>query len=165
MATDHDDAASTADLPCVFTPAARWHAGELDTLAVFCSDGRWDCAFDEFCREHLRAGHGDRFAVPGGPGWLAGGEGRHGALYAAARGQIEFLVTAHKLRRVALIAHYGCGFYQHRLDRDADGCLSTQLADLRRVAAEMRQWFGGNVLVEAYMGMRRGEAVTFHRVD
>jgi len=152
------------DFPCIFTASEKWHAGELNALAVFCSDGRWDTAFDEFCHKWLRIGHGDRFAVPGGPAWLARSDGESAALYAAARGQIEFLVRAHNLRRVALITHYGCGFYQHRLARDAEGCLPVQIDDLRRAAADMRRWFGGDVLIETYLGMRRNDIVTFHRV-
>jgi hypothetical protein len=32
----------------------RWHAERIGALAVYCSDGRWGEAFDEFCHRHLQ---------------------------------------------------------------------------------------------------------------
>jgi hypothetical protein len=37
------------DLPIgVFTSAEPWHAERIGALALYCSDGRWGEAFDEF---------------------------------------------------------------------------------------------------------------------
>ena len=39
------------DLPVtVFHSTERWHPDRIGALAVYCSDGRWGEAFDEFCR-------------------------------------------------------------------------------------------------------------------
>src|SRR6516225_7323020 len=48
-----------------------WHPERIGALALYCSDGRWGEAFDEFCHHHLMIPRYDRWAVPGGPAWLA----------------------------------------------------------------------------------------------
>src|SRR5216110_1494616 len=59
------------DLPMpVFTSTEAWHAQRIGALAMYCSDGRWGEAFDEFCHKHLRIPRYDRWAVPGGPAWI-----------------------------------------------------------------------------------------------
>src|SRR5438045_4577923 len=50
----------------------RWHAERIGAMALYCSDGRWGEAFDEFCHRHLQIPRYDRWAMPGGPAWLAG---------------------------------------------------------------------------------------------
>src|SRR5919204_3023448 len=49
----------------------RWHPERIGALALYCSDGRWGEAFDEFCHRHLQIPRYDRLAVPGGPAWMA----------------------------------------------------------------------------------------------
>ena len=57
-----------SQLPVVaYRALERWHPGRINALAVYCSDGRWGAAFDEFCHRHLRIPRYDRWAVPGGP--------------------------------------------------------------------------------------------------
>src|SRR5260370_18588875 len=82
------------DLPlAVFTSMERWHPERIGALALYCSDGRWGEAFDEFCHKHLQIPRYDRWAVPGGPAWLAAREGTE--LSRPAREQLDFLVRAH----------------------------------------------------------------------
>src|SRR5207244_457736 len=50
----------------------RWHPARIGAMALYCSDGRWGEAFDEFCHRHLQIPRYDRLAVPGGPAWIAG---------------------------------------------------------------------------------------------
>jgi hypothetical protein len=130
-------------------------------MAIYCSDGRWGEAFDEFCHEGLHIPRYDRFAVPGGPLWLVV---RHVSLmtpFAAAREQLRFLVQAHQLERIVLFGHYGCAYYAHLLGRDPDGCLPAQEEDLRSAARTLRAWFP-NLRVEAFMAMREGQRLSFH---
>ena len=94
----------------VFTSTDPWHAERIGALALYCSDGRWGAAFDQFCQRYLQIPRYDRFAVPGGPAWLAPREDSPG-FQQAAREQLDFLVKAHDLGRVVLITHYGCAFY------------------------------------------------------
>src|SRR5215470_13688574 len=60
------------ELPiAVFTSAEVWHPERIGALAIYCSDGRWGEAFDEFCHKHLQIPRYDRMAIAGGPAWLA----------------------------------------------------------------------------------------------
>ncbi|HEU4752026.1 MAG TPA: hypothetical protein VFU47_02880, partial [Armatimonadota bacterium] len=53
-----------------FTSRETWNPERIGALAIYCSDGRWGEAFDEFCHRGLGLPRYDRFAVPGGPVWL-----------------------------------------------------------------------------------------------
>jgi carbonic anhydrase-like protein len=149
------------DLPLpVFTSTERWHAERIGALALYCSDGRWGEAFDEFCHRHLLIPRYDRWAVPGGPAWLA--HPQDASDYSnAAREQLNFLVNAHKLESVILITHFGCAYYGHRLGWSPRDCLAQQIEDVRTGAQRLRQWFPG-LEVEGYLAMRAGNALTFH---
>jgi hypothetical protein len=148
----------------VFTSLEVWHAERIGALALYCSDGRWGEAFDEFCHRHLLIPRYDRLAVPGGPGWLVPADADADHLYRAAHEQLDFLVRAHELQRIVLITHYGCAFYGHRLGRDPHGCLPVQLADAARAADTLRLWFPG-LKVEAYLAMRHGWCLSFHALN
>jgi hypothetical protein len=149
------------DLPmCVFTSSERWHPERIGALALYCSDGRWGEAFDEFCHRHLQIPRYDRWAVPGGPGWLVpGDDGRD--FGPAARKQLDFLVHAHELERIVLITHYGCAAYGHWLQQGAHECLPAQAEDVRTAAATLRQWYPG-MRVDGYLAMRQGNCLSFH---
>src|SRR3954454_2944951 len=82
--------------------AERWHPERIGALALYCSDGRWGEAFDEFCHRHLQIPRYDRWAVPGGPAWIAMPP-QDPALLRSTRLQLDFLVRAHELERVVLI--------------------------------------------------------------
>lgn len=135
----------------------------MRALAVYCSDGRWGEAFDEFCHGSLALPRYDRFAVPGGPVWFTLRDASLLHAYDAARQHIHFLVEAHQLERVVLIAHYGCAFYADLLGLDAEGCLPGQERDLRDAAGTFRGWFAG-LQVEAYIAMREAERIWFREV-
>jgi len=55
---------------------------------------------------------------------------------------LRFLVEAHGLERVVLIAHEGCGFYAANTDLPADEVLAAQRADLAKAAAAVRELTG-----------------------
>jgi hypothetical protein len=137
----------------VFTSSQRWNPERIHALAIYCSDGRWGEAFDDFCHNSLGLPRYDRFAVPGGPAWLTV---RHISLLAphsAARDQLGFLVKVHGLERIVLISHYGCAYYGEILCAEPDACVPEQQVDLRAAAATLREWFPG-MKVEGYMAMR-----------
>src|SRR4051794_31358533 len=136
-----------------FTSSQRWEPERIHAMAIYCSDGRWGEAFDDFCHNALRMPRYDRFAVPGGPVWLTV---RHISLltpHTAAREQLRFLVEAHGLERIVLIAHYGCAYYADILRRGPDECVPDQQNDLRAAASTLRGWFPG-MRVEGYLAMR-----------
>ena len=152
------------DLPiAAYQAMERWHSERIGALALYCSDGRWGEAFDEFCHRHLRIPRYDRWAVPGGPACVAAGE-EDPALLRAARIQLDFLVESHGLERIVLIAHYGCAWYAHRLQQPPLDCLPAQTEDVHAAAAMLRCWYPG-LRMEAYLAMCEHERVSFHELD
>ena len=146
-----------------FTTTQRWNPERIHAMAIYCSDGRWGEAFDDFCHTALRLPRYDRFAVPGGPAWLTL---RHITLlspHTAARDQIRFLVEVHELERIVLISHYGCALYAEILKQDPEGCIPAQEEDLRAAAETLRGWFP-QIQVEGYMAMRDGDRLYFQPV-
>jgi hypothetical protein len=139
----------------VFTSVERWNSERIGALALYCSDGRWGDAFDDFCHNHLLIPRYDRWAVPGGPAWLAVREEREDFAQAA-REQLDFLVRAHALNRILLITHFGCAVYAHRLGKSAPACLPSQVEDIRLASAVLRRWYPG-IRVEGYLAMRKDE--------
>ena len=144
----------------VFTSAKRWNPDRIGALALYCSDGRWGEAFDEFCHRHLQIPRYDRWAVPGGPAWLAPQNDQLG-FGQTAREQLDFLVEAHQLERIVLITHYGCAHYGQRLGQSAEGCLAVQFEDTSAAMATLRHWYP-EMRVEAYLAMRNGTSLSFH---
>jgi hypothetical protein len=147
----------------VFTSSEYWHAERIGALALYCSDGRWGEAFDEFCHKYLHIPRYDRLAVAGGPALLARHDSTEDHLYQTVRGQLDFLVRAHELQRIVLITHYGCAFYAEHLHRDAEGCLPAQLDDILRAAEILQLWYPG-IAVDTYLAMRRDPWLSFHEV-
>jgi hypothetical protein len=141
----------------------RWHPDRIGALALYCSDGRWGEAFDEFCHRYLQIPRYDRWAVPGGPSWLAG-HPEDSDLLDAARTQLDFLVQAHDLERIVLITHYGCAWYGQRLELPPDECLPSQTDDVRSAASTLRSWYP-TLEVEAYLAMRTHDWFSFHQLD
>src|SRR6516225_9215281 len=115
----------------------RWQPERIGALALYCSDGRWGEAFDEFCHRHLQIPRYDRWAVPGGPAWIAAHQ-EDSDLHRAVRIQLDFLVQAHELERIVLITHYGCAWYGHRLQRSPDECLLAQTEDVEAAASALQ---------------------------
>lgn len=147
------------DLPIpVFTSTEPWHPERIGALTLYCSDGRWGEAFDEFCHRCLQIPRYDRWAVPGGPAWLAAAEGD-----SAAHGQLDFLVRIHEVRRIVLITHYGCAAYAQRFQRSAPACLPAQVEDVRTAAQALQKRYAG-IRVEGYLAMRRQRALSFHEL-
>src|SRR6266571_4324814 len=91
----------------VFTSMEVWNPERIGALAIYCSDGRWGEAFDEFCHKRLQIPRYDRMAIAGGPAWLATQAEKSDELYEAMRQQLSFLVKVHELDRIVLIGHHG----------------------------------------------------------
>ncbi len=152
------------DLPITaYHAQQRWHTDRIHALALYCSDGRWGLAFDEFCHRHLLIPRYDRWAVPGGPACVAG-SALDPALARATRIQLDFLVEAHDVERVVLITHFGCAWYGKLLERPPGECLPAQTKDVYVAAETLRDWYPG-LQVEAYLAMRKNESVSFHQLD
>ncbi len=133
----------------------------IHAAAVYCSDGRFGDQCDQFLHEHLGLPNYDRIALPGGPGALAG----HAAAAvdaAAVMSDLRFLVEAHELTRVVLIAHGGCAFYAQKLGLTEPALEQQQVQDLQGVAAALRE--AGVERVETYLARVAGERVGFEAV-
>ena len=105
----------------------------------------------------------DRVALPGGPACLAG----HPQAHLEEQGvvdELKFLVDAHALKRIVLIAHQGCAFYEARLDLDGRRMELVQRADLIRAAAVARRVTGIDA-VEGFFARLVEGSIRFERVE
>ncbi len=147
----------------VFTSSESYNPSRIHAMALYCSDGRWGEAFDEFCVRRLQLPRYDRWAVPGGAAWVMPRDGRHEGEQVA-RAQLDLLVRAHELERLVLITHYGCAYYGEILGKDADACLPVQMEETRAARKVLQEWFP-KLRVESYLAMRRDRLLTFHGLD
>jgi hypothetical protein len=132
----------------------------VGAAAVYCSDGRYGEQMDEFLHEGLGLPRYDRVATPGGAACLA----RASAAYyekESLEKQLRFLIEAHELRKVVLIAHQDCGFYRQLWLGDIS-MASAQEKDLA-LAAERIRTYAGALEVEAYFARPTGSRVEFDR--
>jgi hypothetical protein len=134
----------------------------VGAAAIYCSDGRYNEQFDEFLHRRLRLPRYDRLTIPGGAGCLAG----HIEAYREEEillEQLRFLVVSHRLSRVVLIAHQGCGFYLKRLHVGESHLEQRQRQDLGRAAEQVRM-IDRALSVEAYFASVRDGTVLLDQV-
>jgi hypothetical protein len=153
-----------ADLPePIFTASDLWNPERIHAMAIYCSDGRFGEAFDEFCHQKLKIPRYDRFAVPGGPAWINPSVAAAQDLYRSARAQLDFLVQVHDLERIVLITHSPCAFYIEHLKKAPHECLESQFSDIHTAAQRLRLWFP-KIQVEGYLARRDHQAISFHPI-
>ena len=134
----------------------------IHAAAIYCSDGRVGEHFDDFCLHGLKLPRYDRLAIPGGAACLAG----HTEAYLEEKGivdELKFLVDAHELERVVLIAHQGCAFYGTRLHLPKAYLEAQQHIDLVK-AAEFIRRITGLKNVEGYYSRINDAGIAFERV-
>ena len=106
-------------------------------LAVYCSDGRFTDAVEDLLRS-LGEARLDTLTVPGGPALLDLDTASFSELEAI-RSAASFLIRGHRIKRVVLLAHEGCGFYRERMRHVAqEHVAARQREDLARAAAWLR---------------------------
>jgi hypothetical protein len=146
---------SPAARPAATTPAfvstVPFEAERVGAAAVYCADGRYGDQMDEFLHHGLGLPRYDRVAVPGGAACLADHVQAMRERSALER-QLRFLIEAHELDRVVLIAHQDCGFYKSIRWR-APSLEAQQFADLARAADKVREYARG-LAVDAYIAKR-----------
>lgn len=146
-----------------YTSTVPYEPARLHAAAIYCSDGRVGEHFDDFLQNGLRLPRYDRVALPGGPACLAG----HPQAHLEEQGvldELKFLVEAHKLERVVLIAHQSCAFYQARLKLEGRRLELVQQADLVRAAAVVRQVTGLDTVEGYFLRLAEGK-VRFEGVE
>ena len=146
----------------VYESVVPFEGERIKAAALYCSDGRWGEQFDDFLHNALGLPRYDRVAIPGGPACLAG----HFAAYReedAVKAQLEFLISAHQIQRVALIAHQDCAFYTTFLDVSSIGLAEQQREDLLKAAARVRE-LGRDLTVDTYFAAIEDGVITFEPV-
>jgi len=145
-----------------FVASARYDAAHPTALAVYCSDGRFTDAVEELLHSlgHPRL---DTLTLPGGPGlfnvWTAGMT-ESTAIASAAR----FLIEAHRIQRVIVIAHEACGYYRRHLAGRAPAEVEQRQGDDLRLAARTLESTRSGLRVDAYYARVRGAGVSFQVV-
>src|SRR5258708_1376240 len=107
--------AETSELDLAYQSPIPYEHARIHAAAIYCSDGRVGEHFDDFIQTGLGLPRYDRLALPGGPASLAGHIkariNEHAVL-----DELLFLMEAHEVTRVILIAHQNCAFYTSRLN-------------------------------------------------
>jgi hypothetical protein len=107
-------------------------------LAVYCSDGRFTRAVEELLSE-LGYERLDTMTLPGGPALLTHFPADLSEVHVFTRAA-HFLIDAHAIKHVVLVAHEGCGFYKARCGRLADDAIKVlQVRHLREAAVVLRR--------------------------
>lgn len=129
------------------------------TLAIYCSDGRFTDAVEDLA-VHLGHDRIDTLTIPGGPGllnrWVADYMESEMITRAA-----DFLIRGHHITEVLLLAHAGCGYYQHRHgSQGPDFIAQQQLEDLRFGAGELQKAHPG-ITVRLFFARPHDERIHF----
>lgn len=136
----------------------------IHAAAVYCSDGRIGNQVDDFMQNGLDLPLYDRLALPGGPASLAS----HTETHVPSQGvvdELKFLVDAHELKHVVLIAHQSCAFYANRLALPEPFLEQQQRIDLLK-AKQFIKRITNIEHIETYFAKRHGERkLVFERVD
>jgi hypothetical protein len=154
-----------AACPLPYVSTLPFEHERIGAAAGYCSDGRYGEQMDEFLHHCLDLPHYDRVAVPGGAACLAGhllAMRERGALDR----QLKFLIEAHDLERVVMIAHQDCGFYKrnvhpHKLRNTP--LEELQAADLAVVAGLLRD-YNRKLEVDAYFARKLDSRIRFEPI-
>jgi hypothetical protein len=139
----------------VYRNSMRFDENRIRAAAIYCSDGRFGEHFDDFLHNALALPRYDRLAVPGGAACLAGHFLAHREEEAMLE-QVRFLIKAHEIERVVLIAHQDCAFYTERLHTSPLRLASQQQEDMQAAAQRVRS-FAPGMLVEAFFAWRHAD--------
>ncbi len=149
--------------PTPYQSSVPFDPQRIRTLAVYCSDGRFGEQVDDLLQNALQLPRYDRLALPGGGACLAG----HFSTYReeeAALAQLRFLVEAHDLQRVVLIAHEDCAYYTERLHISHLQLETRQHEDLAQAVSRVRGLAHG-LTVAAYFARKQGGRICFEPLD
>jgi hypothetical protein len=144
---------NTRDEFNVYESPVRFHEDRIRAAAVYCSDGRFGEHVDDFLHNALKLPRYDRLAVPGGAACLAG----HLFAYREEWGlveQLHFLIRAHEIERLVLIAHQDCAFYAEQLRASSQPLEARQREDLQKAAERIRS-FAPGLLVDVFFARKQ----------
>jgi hypothetical protein len=142
-------------MPDVFVAHEPFEASHPDSLAVYCSDGRFTNAVAELFKalDHDRL---DEMTLPGGPALLHTASA--GSITVeTVRQSARFLIDAHHIQFVVLLAHEGCGYYKSRYGGDTQERITTiQHEDLGRASHWLKTAYPGISTAGYYVRPRDG---------
>lgn len=93
-----------------FVAPSNYDPEHPTALAVWCSDGRFTKAVEDLLRGDGKTRF-DTLTLPGGPALFTGRSASPSDLDTMTT-SAEFLISAHKVTHVVLIAHENCGYYR-----------------------------------------------------
>ena len=151
----------TDDKQFCFESSIPFSSDRIRAAAVYCSDGRFGEQVDDLLHNALELPRYDRLAVPGGPACLASQiatpEEQAGVIE-----QLRFLVKAHDLERVVLIAHQDCAFYGTVSPEELE---SQQRDDIRRAVVRV-QALSPTLSVDAFFARKHPDGtIHFESID
>ena len=134
---------------------------------VRCSDHRLARACEDFIEHKLAVPEGtyDLVVVPGGPQFLCAMDYLPKFLWVGLR-WMRFLVEAHEIKRVVLIAHQDCGWYGHVHGKILEGARKEerQCDDLRLARKNLTGSFP-QLQVNTFFARLQESGVTFDHVE
>jgi hypothetical protein len=136
----------------IFRTSEQFDETRIRAAAVYCCDGRYGDHFDEFLHKGLKLPRYDRLALPGGAACLAG----HFLAFKEEEAlveQLRFLIKAHGLERIVLIAHQDCGFYAGRLHLAPSQVEDQQREDMQAAVKRIRS-IAYNLTVDTYFARK-----------
>jgi hypothetical protein len=145
---------------------SKLHRGKTEVLVIHCGDYRFQGAFGESLNRVLNLSGGyDLMVVPGGPLSLALLQ-RHSDDSRATWKWFRFFVEHHGIRRVVLIQHQDCAWYQEvppgvHGSRDLR---ERQEQDLARISGLLKEGFPGLLVESFYAGWDTDDRVTIETV-
>jgi hypothetical protein len=138
-----------------FASRERFEAAHPNALAVYCADGRFTKAVEELLH-HLGHERIDVLAVPGGPALFNMNTASFADFDSLTRGA-SFLIRAHAIKKVVLLAHEGCGYYASRYTGEPPERIGErQRNDLRAAAKRLAELHRG-IAIGMYVARVRSD--------
>ena len=101
-------------------------------LAIFCSDERFVKKTMEFASKVLGTRNCDLMASPGGPVFILNKDKN-------LLDGLKLLVEKHAIKKIALFAHYDCGYYKNKYKKfDEKELLKKQVEDVKYKFAQLK---------------------------
>lgn len=141
--------------------------GDTETLVVHCGDYRFQAGFSEFLNQTLNLnGNYDLMVIPGGPLSLTLFEYLPKYSWASWK-WFRFFVERHGIRRLILIQHQDCAWYQTMPAHlhDFHELRQRQEQDLERIKKTLQKDFSGLAVELYYAGWDSSDQITIETIS